>query len=371
LPNSSKPYNETPFQDHVDHLSARLDSLQTKHRFEPTVCTEPVPAQPIAQDSREIIDIIRTLQDRLGKLEGEKEAAKTKIEGLEKELSTTRHMLFQQQHEKSQPVKDTLPPLDGSLRTLESITQAKIGVSNLKERVDRTLQLSDSSSQLVYQEIDKNLNSSTNALKEVQDRLTQERSSNSVSERPPVQERYSQSQRTLMDRYTSPMPPSFQKSEIKTAWDSEIGPMESFSKTNSVKEAVSPVSPFKPAKEPEFKRPKSPFTTSTDHKSFLAQEEILKLKKEIEQERQARAYPVAVPVKEKVGQKTKSEPVLKKKLTERKDPVWKKTEKKRSTFRESTAAHIRKKGPIEVPTVVGAADDTGKREMPFIVGTVL
>lgn len=53
-------------------------------------------------------------------------------------------------------------------------------------------------------------------------------------------------------------------------------------------------------------------------------------------------------------------------------PTWKKVDKKgKHTFRDhtvSSSAHIRKKGPLEVPAIVG--EETGAREMPFIVGKV-
>lgn len=48
-------------------------------------------------DSRAIIAALRTLQDRVGKLETEKSAAKQKISSLENELTTTRTLLLHQQ----------------------------------------------------------------------------------------------------------------------------------------------------------------------------------------------------------------------------------------------------------------------------------
>jgi hypothetical protein len=47
-------------------------------------------------DSRAIIAALRTLQDRVGKLESEKSAAKQKISSLEQELTTTRTLLLHQ-----------------------------------------------------------------------------------------------------------------------------------------------------------------------------------------------------------------------------------------------------------------------------------
>jgi molecular chaperone GrpE (heat shock protein) len=46
-----------------------------------------------------IINALRTLQDRVGKLETEKQLAKEKITILEDELSTTRTLLFRQQQQ--------------------------------------------------------------------------------------------------------------------------------------------------------------------------------------------------------------------------------------------------------------------------------
>ena len=48
-------------------------------------------------DTRAILTALRTLQDRVGKLESEKLSSRQKITSLEKELTTTRSMLLHQQ----------------------------------------------------------------------------------------------------------------------------------------------------------------------------------------------------------------------------------------------------------------------------------
>ncbi|KAJ8323158.1 Centrosomal protein cep57L1 [Batrachochytrium dendrobatidis] len=52
---------------------------------------------PADENSRAVVNALRTLQERVGKLEGEKMAAKDKISDLELELSTTRKLLYHQQ----------------------------------------------------------------------------------------------------------------------------------------------------------------------------------------------------------------------------------------------------------------------------------
>jgi predicted nucleic acid-binding Zn-ribbon protein len=334
------------FQDHVHNLSYKLESLQKRSDLPSTLDrTE----KPVQSDSRDIIDIIRTLQDRLGKLEGERDAAKVKIEGLEKELTTTRQLLFQQQHETKRevaPPAEPLPAVDAPSRTLESISQAKQGISNLKERVDRTLQLSEVGTQQIDREIDKNLNFSADVLKRAQ------------------QDMFHSSQRVQVDRYTSPMPPLLpverEAPKFKAAWESQS---ESFSKSPAKDDPTAPKS--EAISEFKSSRPKSPFRSSIERKRFWAEEEIANLKREI-----AQASQPTTSIKEKLVQRIKSEPALKK-SKERKDPVWKKTERKaKSGPKESSTTHVRKKAPIEVPVVASSTEESGKREMPFIVGTV-
>jgi hypothetical protein len=331
------------FQDHVHNLSFKLESLQ-RHSDIPMSYSRP--DKPAATDSREIIDIIRTLQDRLGKLEGERDAAKVKIDGLEKELTTTRQLLFQQQHEIKKEIPSHVPPLpvfEAPSRTLESISQAKLGVSNLKERVDRTLQLSEAGTQQLDREIDKNLSFSADALKKAH------------------QDMLGTSQKVHVDRYTSPMPPLLpvetEVPKVKNAWDTHA---ESLSRSAPKNDFTKPISDAPKSSS----RPKSPFRSSIERKRFWAEEEIANLKREIAQASQPTAS-----IKEKLVQRIKSEPALKKNK-ERKDPVWKKTDRKtKSVLKESSTTHVRKKAPIEVP-VVSSTEETGKREMPFIVGTV-
>ena len=69
------PANNTDFQSHQPHHTQ----------------TQPV------DDTRAILNALRTLQDRVGKLEDEKTAARQKIFALEKELTTTRSLLLHQQ----------------------------------------------------------------------------------------------------------------------------------------------------------------------------------------------------------------------------------------------------------------------------------
>lgn len=52
-----------------------------------------------------IINALKTLQDRVGRLEGEKSAAQQKIDSLERELSTTKKLLFLQQEQQNREGK--------------------------------------------------------------------------------------------------------------------------------------------------------------------------------------------------------------------------------------------------------------------------
>ncbi|KAH6587207.1 hypothetical protein BASA50_001340 [Batrachochytrium salamandrivorans] len=57
----------------------------------------PLPDVPADENTRAVVNALRTLQERVGRLEGEKMAAKDKINDLEHELSTTRKLLYHQQ----------------------------------------------------------------------------------------------------------------------------------------------------------------------------------------------------------------------------------------------------------------------------------
>jgi hypothetical protein len=118
--------------------------------------------------SKAIIHALRTLQERVGKLEDEKLQAKEKIFGLEKELTDTRKLLLHQQatsqyyepdyRGRSRPTSPKpdrytqsrspiLPIPDRSIdHTMRDINDARQKVDILKERVDHVRNLADGSS---------------------------------------------------------------------------------------------------------------------------------------------------------------------------------------------------------------------------------
>lgn len=72
---------------------------------------------------------MRTLQDRVGKLEGDKLAAKDKIETLENELAKTKELLHKQQQEKAKSGRKSPEPNV----TFENESLVRKGSSILRE----------------------------------------------------------------------------------------------------------------------------------------------------------------------------------------------------------------------------------------------
>lgn len=106
----------------------------------------PLSSVPADDGSIAVVNALRTLQERVGKLEGEKVAAKEKITDLERELSTTRKLLYHQQTSPAKPAveskKDVVPdviadaPAFSKPDALSNIFDAKQMVSELKSKMD-------------------------------------------------------------------------------------------------------------------------------------------------------------------------------------------------------------------------------------------
>ena len=148
-------YEKEPFRTSIldtTHDSHDLKRISSSN-FNTAEPYRPMSAIPSDVNSRAVVNALRTLQDRVGKLEGEKVSAKEKITELEKELSATRKLLFHQQQVGTPPTKD-LPPKDvnpsfleatineAADSTLQKIAEAREQVSKLQERVEQVQNLS-------------------------------------------------------------------------------------------------------------------------------------------------------------------------------------------------------------------------------------
>lgn len=89
-----------------------------------------IPDQVLDDNPRVIINALRTLQDRVGKLEGEKCLYKEKIEGLQRDLLTARKELLQR------PRKDAVTKEDVGEEMLKSLQVARQAVADLKNDID-------------------------------------------------------------------------------------------------------------------------------------------------------------------------------------------------------------------------------------------
>lgn len=115
--------------------------------------------------------------------------------------------------------------------------------------------------------------------------------------------------------------------------------------------------------------------------AFLAQDEINRLKMEIENEREVRrGKDIEQKSSKAQGDAEENDTdLIKKKLvqrlwldskqksTDKAIPAWKTRSK---SVTNSGNFHVRRRAPIEVPGVLGDNEESGKREMPFIVGRV-
>ncbi|KAI8911124.1 hypothetical protein EDD86DRAFT_204452, partial [Gorgonomyces haynaldii] len=139
---SDLPLKESKLTDeHLNEIFQRInkkdedllekDSLEFKKQNSATFSdTDPykhLTGVPSDSNSRAVVNALRTLQERVGKLESERIAAKEKIQDLEKELSSTRKLLFHQQQKE---------PLEAD-ETLQRIAEAREQVNKLQERVEQ------------------------------------------------------------------------------------------------------------------------------------------------------------------------------------------------------------------------------------------
>ncbi|KAJ3323373.1 hypothetical protein HDV06_001893 [Boothiomyces sp. JEL0866] len=362
-----------------------------------------------------IINALKTLQDRVGRLEGEKSAAQQKIDSLEKELSTTRKLLFLQQEQQKRDVfskSQPAPSIENEFsnyklrssvqtnektgeKTLEDIAQARQKVYDLKERVDRvknlgmTASLSEErgkynlDSHISSNFGDLNANAEENFEKHLRETVESIKAKQAIDN--DVRNTEFQQQLDSLNR-------KFDSLSSEPPYEDEL------KFKSSVAEPVSLTSPLKPS---DLDRTANEFSKEADKAAAdfakeakrsitkdsieRKQAELKKLKEEIELEKSARAeyeripkqsVPDASQLKEKILEKLKLNSALKERKQSsehnhlQSGPSWKKVERKgKHTFRDhtlSSSAHIRKKGPLEVPAIVG--EETGAREMPFIVG---
>ena len=115
------------------------------------------PAHEPQESSKAIVNALRILQDRVGKLETEKSQARLKIHDLERELDSTKRLLRQQpplsdefspgrnvysQSPNVSPTKSNSGTLDS---TMKNILDARQKVDMLKERVDHVRHLTEGS----------------------------------------------------------------------------------------------------------------------------------------------------------------------------------------------------------------------------------
>ncbi|KAI8899673.1 hypothetical protein BC833DRAFT_584785 [Globomyces pollinis-pini] len=387
------------------------------------------PTEFLAEDnSRSIVNALRTLQDRVGKLEGEKLLAKEKINELENELLATRRLLYHKQkegnpilmndstinpHFAKKELQDSskLPvPQSTTDDTLNDIAEARKRVNELRKTVNRAgvydnfnenTEMTDPSIDPIlkgYQDVNDLYNSgpklTTEDLKAKvvqQNRQTkgesdQDKLDDSVRRRSSIRNRESTRSRSIngrnsatQKRVSTEIPSPSQLDEVAKIqeWDTiknNIKNVIAESKLNK-KRQDQPVEMSQQV-ENVLDRPKSPLKSqqlnSKPNKEFInANNEMKKLHDDIEAEKNLRRMmisdlPKDFSSKEKIATKKKAE-------TLKDSPSWKKSDRRsRSTFRDhtlSSSAHIRKRGPLEVPGV-GLSEDNAGREMPFIVGKV-
>ncbi|KAJ3274401.1 hypothetical protein HDV01_003005 [Terramyces sp. JEL0728] len=366
-------------------------------------------------NSKAIINALKTLQDRVGKLEGEKSAAQDKIESLEKELSSTKKLLFlqQEQHDrnvfsKSQPAAtsetdySTFKPRTSvqgiektGEKTLEDIAQARQKVNDLKERVDRVKNLGLSSGLTELEDkyrISPRLSSfkpseDLNIDEKIEKHLRETVESIKAKQATDTEARNSEFQHqldSLNHKFDLISTDSHKDNDLKIRNGLAESPaVASPLKTTDLDHSTSEFAKEADKVAAEFA--KEAKRSGTKESIERKQAELKKLKQEIEIEKSARAeyertpklqVPDASQLKEKILEKLKLNTALKdrkqhlEQSSAQPGPTWKKVERKgKHTFRDhtvSSSAHVRKRGPLEVPSIVG--DETGAREMPFIVG---
>ncbi|KAJ3315008.1 hypothetical protein HDV04_004808 [Boothiomyces sp. JEL0838] len=403
-PVNSHPASEKPDTD----FKAKYDWNPIPEQYQPS--------GPSNDDnSKAIINALKTLQDRVGRLEGEKSAAQQKIDSLERELSTTKKLLFLQQEQqnrevftKSQPVtshenensgfkpRASVPVAERTgEKTLEDIAQARQRVYDLKERVDRVKSLGVSAGM-----------SENDARNNLESRLSSVYPDAGVKNEEPFEKHLRETVESIKAKQA--IDNEARTSEFRQQLDSlnkkfdslstESPNDEEFKFKSTYTETASAASPLKPSdldhEANEFSKvadkaaadfAKEAKRSATKESIERKQAELKKLREEIELEKSARAeyeripkqpVPDASMLKEKILDKIKLNSALKERKANLEQssapsgPTWKKVDKKgKHTFRDhtvSSSAHIRKKGPLEVPAIVG--EETGAREMPFIVG---
>ncbi|ORY40708.1 hypothetical protein BCR33DRAFT_357012 [Rhizoclosmatium globosum] len=117
LANLANPQGKASLMNLHDQGPAIIPSVVDK--VEDGIQRRPVAHLPVDEGSRAVVNALRTLQEKVSKLEGEKENAKSVIQNLESDLVTTRQLL---QHERSR-VNSTV---NSSVRETPSIPAASL-----------------------------------------------------------------------------------------------------------------------------------------------------------------------------------------------------------------------------------------------------
>jgi hypothetical protein len=283
----------------------------------------------------------------------------------------------------SNPTENTLSNIEDARAKIEDLKSKVDGMRNIKS-TSRTAEEYERKETIYNQELDEHLEKTAESIRSRMKRGEQVPLSRSENIRENNTVNQIHKQDSPVRSFNSPLHNQKQESPIRSFTSpqhsqKQESPIRSNQDDKQSEAGKSPIKPFQFARtlSPQRMPPLKP------KNAFLAQDEINRLKMEIENEREIRRG------KESEREPKSSSPpenleqndagLIKKKLLERLRldskqknadnaiPAWT-TRSKLAT--NSGNFHVRRRAPIDVPGVLGDNEDNGKREMPFIVGRV-